>query len=95
MAEMSLDVQIQKTHEVKKLLDEFCVKLNTGMTDLKNKLDNNRSMGFPKEIAARYEATYYKPEKAKIDQLVQTIKSAHHNYLNGVIAEFDATKNLN
>ena len=94
MAEMSLDVQIQKMHEMKAFLGEFCVKLNTGMTDLKSKLHQNRAMGFPKEVAAHYEGTYYNPEKAKIDQLVQTIQSTHYKFLNDVIAEFNATKNL-
>lgn len=94
MAEMSLDVQIQKMLEMKAFLGEFCIKLNTGMTDLKNKLHQNRAMGFPKEIAAHYEAAYYNPEKSKIDQLVQTIQSAHYKYISDVVAEFKATGNI-
>ena len=94
MAEMSLDLQIQKMLEMKAFLGEFCIKLNAGMTGLKGKLDTNRAMGFPKEVAARYEASYYTPEKAKIDQLVQTIQNTHYKYINDVVAEFEATKNI-
>jgi len=94
MAEMSLELQKQKMLEMKAYLGEFCIKLNTGMTDLKNKLHQNRAMGFPKEIAARYEAGYYNPEKAKIDQLVQTIQSKHYEYINNVVADLKGTGDI-
>ena len=90
MANMSLEVQIQKMLEMRAYLGEFCAKLNSGMDNLRNQLHQNVAMGFPIEIAATYEQAYYTTEKQEIDRLIQTIQTTHFDYIDGIVSDLRA-----
>jgi len=94
MANMSLEIQRQKMLEMRSYLGEFCVKLNSGMDNLREKLHQNVAMGFPIEIAATYEQAYYATEKQDIDRLVQAIQTTHFDYIDGVVADIQAAIDL-
>ena len=87
MAEMVLQTQKQKMLEMRSFLGDFCVLLNSRMEDLKHKLEQNVLQGFPSDIATYYSQAYYTPEKQEIDQLMQTIQTAHYNYIDEVVAD--------
>lgn len=90
---MILEVQKQKLLEMRSFLGDFCVLLNSRMSDLRDKLYQNVAMGFPSDIAGYYEQAYYMPEKHEIDHLIQTVQTAHYSYIDEVVSDIQTAIN--
>jgi len=93
MAEMILEMQIQKLQDMKSDLNDFCVVMNDHMEDLRGNLYAYKAAGFPKEISDKYELRYYAPARATVEQMINRIYTLHYNYIDGVID--DLTRALN
>ncbi|MDR2286621.1 MAG: hypothetical protein LBE04_03985 [Prevotellaceae bacterium] len=93
MAEMILEVQIQKLEEMKSFLGEFCMLMNDQMEELRNNLHNYRAQGFPTEISDKYEERHYAPARSTVEQMITRIHTLHYNYIDGVIE--DLTRAIN
>ncbi|MDR2286620.1 MAG: hypothetical protein LBE04_03980 [Prevotellaceae bacterium] len=90
MAEMNLEVQKQKMLEMRSFLGDFSTLLNSRMQGLSDKLNEYVVQGFPSDIAAHYGQMYYATEKQEIDALIQTIQTAHYEYIDNVVADIQA-----
>jgi hypothetical protein len=93
MAEMVLSTQKQKMLEMRSFLGDFSVLLNSRIDGLKDKLEQFVAQGFPSDIAMYYLQSYYMPEKQEIDTLIQTIQTAHYDYIDEVITDIDSAMN--
>jgi hypothetical protein len=90
MAEMNLQVQKQKMLEMRSFLGNFSTLLDSRMQGLSDKLNEYVAQGFPSDIAAHYAQAYYATEKQEIDALIQTILTAHYEYIDQVTADIQA-----
>ena len=93
MAEMSLDVQIQKLQEMESYLGEFCVAMNQYINDLLNDLHSYKAAGFPSEVANKYESYYYAPTRNEVQEMITRIQTYHCQYIESVIEVLDRARN--
>jgi len=93
MAQMILEMQIQKLQDMKSDLNDFSVLMNDHMEELRGNLYTYKSQGFPTEISDRYEQRHYAPARATVEQMIRRIYSLHYSYIDGVIE--DLTRALN
>jgi len=93
MAEMILEMQIQKLQDMKSDLGDFYMLMFNHMDELRNNLNSYEAQGFPKEIAQKYEQRFYDPAYTVVEQMANRIRTLHYNYIDGVIA--DLTRALN
>lgn len=91
---MVLSTQKQKMLEMRSFLGDFCVLLNGRIDGLKDKLEQFVKQGFPSDIAMYYLQSYYMPEKQEIDNLIQTVQTAHYGYIDEVVADIDEAMNI-
>lgn len=84
---MSLVTQKQKMLEMRQTLHDFCKLMNSRMDGLNDKLNEYVMQGFPTEIAATYYQRYYMNESQAINALVQTINTAHYDYIDKVVSD--------
>jgi hypothetical protein len=87
MAEMVLEVQIQKLEEMKSYLGDFCMLMNDHTEELRSNLHNYKAQGFPKEIADTYEQRHYAPARLTVEQMITRIHTLHYSYIDGVIED--------
>jgi|GEM_PF-3405826 len=85
--EMSLIIQKQKMMEMRQTLHDFCRMMDSRMDGLNDKLNEYVMQGFPTEIAATYYQRYFMNESQAINTLVQTINTAHYDYIDKVVAD--------
>jgi len=94
MATMSLVTQMQKMQDMKRDLGDFCTNLNRLMNEIGSQLDGYVRQGFPVEIAQKYKAVFYNPQKNDIDNLIAEVQSKHFEYIDDTIAELNAAANI-
>lgn len=90
---MVLSTQKQKMLEMRSFLEDFCVLLNSRIDGLKDKLEQFVAQGFPSDIAMYYLQSYYMSEKQEINNLIQTVQTAHYSYIDEVVTDIDAAMN--
>jgi len=93
MAEMSLDVQIQKLQEMESYLGEFCMAMNQHIDGLRDDLHAYKAAGFPREAADKYESQYYMQTRGEVDQMINRIHTNHYQYIDSVIADLHRARN--
>ena len=93
MAEMSLEVQIQKLQEMEAYLGDFCMAMNQHINDLRNDLHAYKAAGFPREIADKYESYYYMPANDEVGKVINRIHTYHYQFIDGVIADLQRALN--
>ena len=84
MSEMILEVQIQKLHDMKNDLGEFCIQMKKHKDDLRSSLTGYKQQGFPKDIADKYEQRYFTSLETSVDDMISRIYSWHNSYIDGV-----------
>ncbi|MDR1348068.1 MAG: hypothetical protein LBJ63_06540 [Prevotellaceae bacterium] len=87
MAQMSLEVQIQKMLEMRGTLHDFCKMLDARMDGLNDKLNEYVMQGFPTEIASTYYSRYYMNESQAINNLTQVVQTSHYDYIDNVVSD--------
>jgi len=85
---MALSAQRQKMLEFKEQLEEFCKSLNNILDDMDTKLRELVYCGLPEDIHSNYVEYYYQEDAKAINDLVETIYSAHFKHIDDVIIAF-------
>lgn len=90
-----LDVQIDRLHQMKSILDDFQEFLVRQICDVESKLDELESMSFPEEVADKYRHNYLEEDKSIVTSLAAEIRSDHFSYIDNKIRVFVDTGDIN
>lgn len=92
MNEMSLDEQIQRLHEMKDKLGDFCKMMQQTMGTMQNQIKYLRSQGFSIETEQTYQTRYYEPANSDVERVVTNIYGRHFTYIDEVIEDLERAK---
>ena len=90
---MALETRKQKMLEYKGQLGEFCKSLDNVIGEMDTKLRELCYSGLPEDIHSNYVGYYYMEDAKAINDLVETIQSAHFNYIDEVVSDIDSAIN--
>ena len=93
MNEMSLDEQIQRLHEMKASLGDFCKMMQQTMETMQNQIKYLRSQGFSIETEQTYQTRYYTTANSDVEKVVSDIYGRHFAYIDEVIEDLERAKN--
>lgn len=83
----NLQIQLQRSIEMKAKVQEFAAILTHKMDDLEDTLVQSVRAGFPEDVAATYHGGYYVPDRSIINDLSKDMLTRHVNFLDKLIAE--------
>ena len=90
MADMNNGVQMAQISALKNDLSECCVRLNTRVALIANRLSEACNQGFPRETAQHYIAMYHSATIKNIENFVNTVQIGHFKYWDDIFKDIQA-----
>lgn len=85
----NVQIQLQRSKEMKAKVQEFAATLTREMDDLKETLYESVRAGFPEDIAETYRVSCYEPDHDIINALSNEMRNRHVDFLDRIIADLE------